>query len=176
MSAKTYIVYNGAMVTTAAPVKQPTGAAIRTMMQIIPNVPIRITEWAASFDGYAPATPGIIELIDTGTVAAVITNAYAAADIQPYGDANAPANTAGASGIPLSLGTTSLSGYASAAGTENTPTATRMGGLGQIAPTNQYEKQMPLSREFEVPPGHVLRVRATFPSTVNMLCYVLFEV
>src|SRR5690242_16652197 len=29
-----YIVYNAAMATTAAPVKQPTGTAIRTMMQL----------------------------------------------------------------------------------------------------------------------------------------------
>lgn len=32
MSASTYIVYNSAMVTTAAPVKQPTSNAIQTLM------------------------------------------------------------------------------------------------------------------------------------------------
>lgn len=175
MSAKTYWIHNGVMATTAPPVKQPTGATTRTMMQLAPAVPMRVIEWAASFDGSAAATPGIMELIDTGTVAAVITNAYAVADIQPYGDPNAPANTSGTGGVPFGLGT-SLSGYASAAGTEGTPTATRMGGLGLIAPTNQYEKQLPLAREFEVPAGHILRIRATFAATVNMLCYILAEV
>jgi hypothetical protein len=175
MAAKTYIVYNSAMVTTAAPVKQATGTAIRTMMQLAPAVPIRPIEWGVSFDGSAAATPGIVELIDTGTVFATVSTAYAVADVQPYGDPNAPANTSGSSGTPLNLGT-SLSGFATASGTEGTPTATRMGGLGLIAPTNQYEKQMPLAREFEVPAGHALRVRVTFGATVNMLAYVIFEV
>lgn len=175
MSAKTYVAYNSAMVTTASPVKQPTGTAIRTMMQLAPGVPMRVIEWGVSFDGSAAATPGIVELIDTGTVFATLSTAYAVADIQTYGDPNAPANTAGASGVPLNLGT-ALSAFATAAGTEGTPTATRMGGVGLIAPTNQYEKQMPLSREFEVPAGHALRVRMNFGATVNTLIYVIFEV
>jgi hypothetical protein len=175
VSAKTYIVYNSAMVTTAPPVKQATGTATRTMTQLAPAGPIRVIEWGVSFDGDAAATPGIVELIDTGTVFATVTTAYAVADVQTYGDPNAPANTSGTSGIPLNLGT-SLSGFATTSGTEGTPTATRMGGMGLIAPTNQYEKQMPLAREFEVPGGHALRVRATFGTTVNMLAYVIFEV
>lgn len=174
MTAKTYKVYNSAMVTTASPVKQPTGTSIRTMMQLAPAVPIRVVEWGVSFDGDAAATPGIVELLDTGTVFATVSTAYAVADVQPYNDPNAPANTSGSSGSPLNLGT-SLSGFATASGTEGTPTATRMGGMGQIAPTNQYEKQMPLSREFEVPAGHALRVRMNFGTTVNGLAYVIFE-
>jgi hypothetical protein len=172
MSAKTYIVYNGPMVTTAAPVKVATGTAIKTMMQLVPAQPIRVTEWGCSFDGSAAATPGVVELIDTGTVAATVT-AYAVADVQPHDDPNAPANTSGTSGVPLNLGT-ALSGYTSTS--EGTTTASRLGGFGLIAPTNQYEKQLPLGREFEVPAGHVLRVRMTFGATVNALCYVIFEV
>lgn len=176
MSAPTYIVYNSAMATTAAPVKQPTGTAIRTMMQLKPAQKVRIIEWGVSFDGLTAAQPGVVELIETGAVGATsLSTAYAAADIQPYGDSNAAANTAGTSGVPLNLGT-SASGFSTAAVTEGSTTASRMAGLGLIAPTNQYEKQMPLAREFEVISGNFLRVRATFGTTVNMFAYVIFEV
>lgn len=177
MSAKTYIVYNSAMATTAAPVAQPTGTAIRTMMQISPlGTPIRVVEWGCSFDGSAAATPGKVELVDTGTVfATALTTAYAAADIQTFNDPNAQANTAGTSGVPLALGT-GLSGFSTAAVTEGSTTTTRMGDIQLVAPTNQYVKQFPLNREFEVLTGHALRIRATFGTTVNMICYIQFEV
>lgn len=177
MSAKTYIVYNSAMATNAAPVAQPTGTAIRTMMQLKPatGVILRPVAWGVSFDGAAAATPGKVELIETDVAATGLSTAFAAADIQPYGDANAPANTAGASGVPLNLGT-SASGFATGAVTEGTTTASRMADLGLIAPTNQYLQQWPLSREFECIPGRFLRVRVTFAVSVNMICWVIFEV
>lgn len=178
MASKTYIVYNSAMATTAAPVKQPTGTAIRTMMQLKPatGVIIRPIAWGCSFDGSAAATPGLLELIETGAVGATsLTTAYAAADVQPYGDANAPANTAGTSGVPLNLGT-SASGFSTAAVTEGSTVASRMADVQLIAPTNQYSQQWPLGREFECVPGNYLRVRATFGTTINMICWVIFEV
>ncbi len=176
MAAPTYIVYNSAMATTAAPVSQPTGTAIRTMMQLRPatGVIIRPIAWGISFDGAAAATPGKVELIEVD-VAATMSTAYAAADIQPYGNANAAANTAGASGVPLNLSTTT-SGFATAAVTEGTTTASRMGDLQLIAPTTQYSQQFPLGREFEVAPQKYLRVRVTFGTTVNCYCWIIFEV
>ncbi len=176
MAAKTYIVYNSAMATTAAPVAQPTGTAIRTMMQLRPatGVIIRPIAWGCSFDGNAAAVPGKVELIETDN-AATVTTAFAVADVQKYGDANAPTQTAGASGVPLNLSTTT-SGFASAAGTENTPTATRMADVQQIMGTNQYVYQWPLGREFEVAPQLYLRVRMTFAATVNTIIWIIFEV
>ena len=47
--------------------------------------------------------------------------------------------------------------------------------MQMIAPTNQYAMQWPLGREFECVPQNFLRVRVTFPVTVNMWCYVIFE-
>jgi hypothetical protein len=173
MAAKTYIVYNGPMATTAPPTKVATGTATKTMLQISPiGMPIRPIAWGVSFDGSAAATPGYCELIDTGTVFGTVT-AYAAADIQKYGDPNAPTPTTGASGVPLATGT-ALSGYTATA--EGTATATRMADLQLVAPTNQYLQQWPLGREFEVPVGDCLRIRMTFAATVNALCWVLFEV
>lgn len=176
MAAKTYIVYNSAMATTAAPIKQPTGTAIRTMLQLKPatGVVLRPIAWGCSFDGFAAALPGTVELIETD-VAATLTTAFVAADIQPYGDPNAPANTAGSGGIPLNLATTASS-FASAAGTEGSITATRMADVQLVAPTNQYVYQWPLGREFECTPQKFLRIRMTFGTTVNAYCFIIFEV
>ena len=173
--AQTYAIYNSSLATTAAPVKQPTGTSIRTMMQIAPNVPIKVFEWGCSFDGSAAATPGQVELVDTGTVFATMSTAYVVGDVQTFSDSNAAANTSGSSGVPLGIGA-ALSGFATAAVTEGSTTTTRNGDLQMIAPTSQYLKQFPLGREFYVPAGHALRVRVTFGSSVNMYCYVIFEI
>ncbi len=159
MAAPTYIVYNSSLATTAAPVSQPTGTSIRTMMQLRPATGyiIRPIAWGCSFDGFAAAAPGKVELFET-TVAATVTTAFAAADIQPYGNANAPANTAGSSG-----------------GTEGTVAGYRCADLQLIAPTNQYVYQWPLGREFEVAPQNYLRVRMTFGTTVNAYIWIIFE-
>ena len=175
MSAKTYIVTNSTATTTAAPVKQPTGTAIRTMLQIAPatGVPIRVIEWGCSFDASAAATPGQVEVFGT-TVAATMSTAFAAGDVMPFGDPNAPANTAGGSGVPLNLSTTT-SGFATAAVTEGTVANYRMCDAQLVSPTNQYLKQFPLGREFEMAGGQFLRVRVTFAATVGMYVYVIFE-
>ena len=164
------------MATTAAPVVQPTGTAIRTMMQLKPatGVIIRPIAWGVSFNATAAATPGTVELIETDA-GATMSTAFLAADIQPYGDANAPANTAGTSGVPLNLGT-SASGFATASVTEGSTANSRMADLQLIAPTNQYAQQWPLAREIECIPGRFLRVRATFGTTVGLLAWVIFEV
>jgi hypothetical protein len=118
--AKTFIIYNSAQATTAAPVAQPTGTSIRTMMQVRTALSIeaRVVAFGLSFDGSAAATPGKVELFET-TVAATMSTAYAAGDIQPYGNYSAAANTAGSSGVPFNLSTTT-SGFATAAVTEGT--------------------------------------------------------
>jgi hypothetical protein len=175
MAAPTYLIYNSAMALTAAPVKQPTGAAIRTMLQIRPAIGyiIRPIAWGISFDAAAAAAGGTVELIEVD-VAATMSTAFAAADVQTYGNANAPANTAGATGVPLNLATTA-SGFATAAVTEGTPTASRMADLQIVQPTNQYVNYWPLGREFECIPQRYLRVRVNFTATVNMYCFILFE-
>lgn len=170
--ANTYIIYNAPMPTTAAVVKVTTGTAIKTLLQLKPAVPILVVEWGISFDGSAAATPGTVELIDTGTVGATVT-ASAAADVMPFNDPNAPANTAGTSGTPLNLGTTHT-GYTATA--EGTITATKVLDGQLIAPTGQYIKQFPLGREPKIVAANFLRVRVTFAAAINALTYVVFEV
>jgi hypothetical protein len=172
------MIYNSAQATTAAPVKQPTGTAIRTMMQLAPaaGYAMRVIEWGCSFDGSSAATPGQVELFAT-TVAATMSTAYGTGDIQPYGDPNAAPNTSGSSGVPLNL-STSTSGFATAAVTEGSVANYRGFDVQMVSPTNQYVKQFPLGREPELN-GHAtteyLRVRMTFGTTVNAYIYVIVE-
>lgn len=175
MAAKTYIITNSAQPTTAAPVKQPTGTAIRTMMQLRPAIGYapRIIEWGYSFDGSAAATPGQVELFET-TVAATMSTAYAAGDIMPWNDPNAPANTAGATGVPFNLSTTT-SGFATAAVTEGTVANYRLFDLALEAPTNKYVHQFPLGREPHMSAQNYTRVRVTFGASVNMYIYIIVE-
>jgi hypothetical protein len=167
----TYIVYNGAMPTTSSAAKVTTGTSVKTMLQVKPAVNIEVVEWGVSFDGSAAATPGICELIDTSTVYATVT-AYAVADVMPHNNPDAPANTSGTSGTPLNLGT-SASGYTSTA--EGSITATRLGDVQLVAPTNQNWKQFPLDIGFGVLAGDSLRIRVNFGTAVNCLCYVIFK-
>lgn len=169
--AKSYLVANGPMATTAPVTKVTTGTATKTMLQVVPALPIQVIAWGVSFDGSAAATPGYVELIDTGTVAATVT-AYGVSDVMPYADPNAPAQTSGTSGVPLNLGT-ALSGYTASA--EGTITSTRTLDLEQVAPTNQFVVQYPLGREPSVAPGRVLRIRMTFATAVNASVWCAFE-
>lgn len=163
--ATLYFAANGAMPTTAALTKITTGTAIKTMLQIASSAtrPLKVVEWGISFDGSAAATPIQCELIQTD-VAATVT-AHVAAGVQPYDDPNAPAST-------VTLGT-SATGYT--ATVEGSTTATRYGDLQMISPTNQYVKQWPLGREFQVPVSKFLRVRVTAGTAVNCYCYCIWE-
>ena len=165
MSAKTYLVYNGPMQTTAAPVSVATGATIKTLLQISTpaTIGMRIKEWGISFDGSVAATPIKVELVQTD-VAATVT-AYAAADITKHNDPNAPAST-------MTLGVAG-SGYTSTA--EGTITATRNLDLQMISPTSGYVKQFPLGIEPELPVSKFVRIRVTASVSVNALCYIIWE-
>src|ERR1017187_4785062 len=145
------------------------------MLQLAPatGVPIRVVEWGCSFDASAAGVPDQVEVFGT-TVAATMSTAFAAGDVMPFGDPNAVANTAGSSGVPLNL-STPTSGFATAAVTEGTVANYRMCDAQLVSPTNQYLKQFPLGREWEMAGGQFLRVRVTFAGTVGMYVFVIFE-
>ena len=159
---------NSSAVTIAAPVKQPTGTAIRTMLQIeAPSTKsLTIVEWGISFDAFAAALPVQVELLAT-TVAATMSTATVAADIVQV---NGPADEASL----ITLGGTTHTGFATATVTEGTVANARMLDLQLVSPTNQYWKQFPLGREPIVPPSKFLRVRVTAGTTVNAYIYVVW--
>jgi hypothetical protein len=167
-----YKIWNGPMPTTAAIAEVTTGTAIKTMLQLLGAVPFKVKEWGWMGDGFALAAPGVVELLTTSTVGATVT-ASAASDIMKYGDPNAPANTAGTSGTPFNLGTTHT-GYTATA--EGTITATRILDAWQASPMGVYVKQFPLGQEPLIAVGDFLRIRNTFATAINALCYVLAEV
>jgi uncharacterized protein YaiE (UPF0345 family) len=160
--ATLYWAHNGAAPTTAAAVKVTTGTAIKTLLQVATpsTMRIKVVEWGISFDGSAAATPIECELIQTD-VAATVTSFTP----QAYDDPNGPAS--------LCVGGTSATGYTATA--EGTITATRYGDLQLIAPTNQYVKQFPLGREFQVPVSKFLRVRVTAGAAVSAYTYICWE-
>jgi hypothetical protein len=168
-------VSNSSQASTAAPIKQPTGNAIRTMTQLKAGAGqyLKIVEWGASFDASAAATPGQCELFET-TVAATMSTAYVNADIMRYGSANGPAQGDTAN-LPIDVTSTSTSGFATAAVTEGTVANYRLFDLQMLPPTGPYVKQFPLGREPEVKAGNFLRSRMTFAATVNSYIYIIFS-
>ena len=169
--AQLFAIYNGAMPTTAALAPVTTGAVIKTLLQVklgaaVPKA--KVIEWGVSFDGSAAATPGKVELIETGTVFATVTAAVAN-DIVKVGDPNDVDPTTSL----ISVGT-AATGYTASA--EGTITASRLFDYQLIAPTNQYVKQFPLGREPTVNVGTSLRVRVTFGTAINSVCYVVLEI
>lgn len=165
-----YAIWNGPMPTTAAQAVVTTGTAIKTMLQVKLNAGLtgKIVEWGISFDGSAAATPGKVELCETGTVFGTVT-ASVAADITKYGDPNAVAPDTAA----FTLGT-AATGYTCTA--EGSITAVRMFDAVLLPPTNPYFKQFPLGREPVINVATAARVRVTFAAAINAYCYMLIDI
>lgn len=163
-----YRIANGPMPTTASFAPVATGTSIKTMLQFKALVPFKITEWGCSFDGFAAALPGRVELLDTGAVNATVTAAVAA-DIMPL---NALAREFNSPATVMTLGT-AATGYTSSA--EGTITAVHSFDTQFIAPTNQYIKQWPLGQEDELSITNYVRIRVLFGTGVNMYCYIDVE-
>jgi len=163
-----FTVANSSRATIAAPVKQPTGTAIRTMLQLatVTTAGIYIVEWGISFDGSAAATPIQVELFGC-TGAATMSTALAAADIMAMSDPG------GAVSDHLQF-STALSAYATAAVTEGTVANYRSFDLQMLQPTANYVKQFPLGREPQALLSTFVRVRVTAPASVNCYTYVVF--
>jgi hypothetical protein len=168
--AQLYMIINGPMPTTASQVAVTTGTAIKTLLQVKLGTQNKgkVVEWGISFDGSAAATPGIVELCETGTVFGTVT-ASAAADITKFGDPNDVDPTT--SNIIL---TTTGTGYTCTS--EGSITAIRQFDVQQIAPTNQYVKQFPLGREPVINVSTALRIRVKFAAAINAICYVIIEI
>jgi hypothetical protein len=165
-----YIFNNGPMPTTGPVAKVSTGTSTKTMLQIKPLVPMRIVEWGASYDGSSAATPGTVELIDTGTIFATVT-AFVTADIGRY-DGEAQQFGDPTSNY-VSVGT-AASGYTATAEGSITST-TYLGGAQLIAPTNQFLQQFPLGYRPYIKANDCCRIRMTFATAINALCYVICE-
>lgn len=159
-------IFNGPMPTTAAQAKVSV-STIKTMLQLKPFNTGKIIAWGFSLDGYAAAAPGTVELLDTGTVFGTVT-ASADADCTKTGSVeDAVASVAG-----LTLGT-SATGYTCTS--EGSITSVRMFDAVLAPPTAPYVYQFPLGQEPKMIIGNAVRIRATFGTSVGMLCWVEVE-
>lgn len=163
-----YRLFNGPMQTTASFLKVATGTSIKTMLQAKPLMDCKVIAWGFSTDGSAAATPGTVELIETGTVAATVT-ASVAADITLD---DLEALRLNSPSTHLSLGT-SATGYT--ATVEGSVTAVRNLDTNLIAPTTQYAYQWPLGREPAVQANNLLRVRVDYAAAISIITYVVLE-
>ncbi len=163
-------VFNGPMATTAAQASVTTGTSIKTMLQVAtPSTrQIQLISWGYSIESGPATGPLKVELLQTD-VAATVT-AHVASGVQPL-DPNAPASL-------MTLGT-SATGYTATA--EGTTTASRMFDFVTIGPnassaaTLVYSYQwMPDERPI-VAVSKFLRVRATFATAANMVCWVCWD-
>lgn len=163
MAAPCFITWNGPAPTTAALTAVTTGTAIKTMLQVKPGTPkMRIVEWGYSFTT-VPSAAVLVELIETGTVAATVTAAVSGG-VMNYNDVTGP-------GSQASLSTTGT-GYTASG--EGTVTAARLLAY-QNEWSYQFKQQFPLGREPEINGGNILRIRATTSAAVSMACYIVWE-
>lgn len=167
--AQRYLISNGAMQTTAAPVYVTTGTVIKTLLQIKPLAIMKVIEWGISFDGSAAATPGKIELIETD-VAATVT-ASADVDCTKLGDCVGDAE------VFSTFATLGVSATGYTASAEGSITATRnLDAPILLPPTGPFVKQLPLGREPVIQKAKFGRIRVTFGTAINAYCYMIVEI
>lgn len=163
-----YKIYNGPSPTTAALAPVTTGTVVKTLLQIKPFNVCKIVAWGISFDGSAAATPGKVELIDTGTVFGTVT-ASVDADVNKIdGNEGAVASIAG-----LTLGT-SATGYTCTS--EGSITTSRLFDYALLPPTGPYVYQFPLGQEPKLIIGNAVRIRVTFGTAINAVCFFEIEI
>lgn len=157
------------MPTTACRASIATGTAIKTLLQLKPFVPIKIIEWGISFDGFAAALPGKVELIETD-VAATVT-ALADADITKL---DMISDGVAASVAGLTLGTSATGFNASAEG--SIASVRSLDKTIFIPPTGPFVQQFSLGKEPIVQVAKFARIRVTFGTTVNAFPYLICEI
>lgn len=164
-----YKVWNGPAPTTAAQARTSTGTAIKTHLQVAtPSTrQCMVLAWGFSVEVTPTSGASVIELVETD-VAATVTAHVAAGFVKI--DPNAP-NTL------MTLGT-AASGYNASA--EGTITATRVFDAVELPPTagaydNNYRYQFTAAERPIVAVSKFLRVRTTFATSQNFLCWAVID-
>lgn len=162
MSRRRFILWNGAMPTTAAMPSVATGTAIKTMLQFKPTSQTAIIGWGYIHDT-VPTAAVTAELLTTGTVAATGITAYGANDLIKYDDSG---------GANSGIVTASVSGFTATG--EGSITATRPLDVGPSW-SPSYAMQFPLDREPGIITADVCRIRMTTTVTIFTRCFVIIE-
>lgn len=158
------------MATTAALRKVATGTAVRTMWQMATPSTRQAMPFAWGFSLDA-AQVGRVELIQTDVAATGLT-AHVASGVQPL-DPNAPPSL-----MTLGTGATGYMVAGGAAPTEGTTTASRTFDQVEIAAAGselKYAYQFTAAERMIVAVSKFLRVRCTFGTSTNILCWVVYD-
>ena len=154
MAANLWAVYSAAVPTTAAMARVATGTALKTHLQLTASGDLTVVSWGVSLEG-TPSVPVYAELINTTTVAGTGATAVT------------PSNLRG------STASAATAGFAPSA--EGTVVATTRVFDTAIMLSPFYEHEWSLGREPILDSGQVLRVRLTTATTINALCWIIYE-
>lgn len=156
-----YLITNHAKNTTAAPAGVTTGTAIKTMLQVLPLMPLYVVEWGYFFDG-SPSDIKV-ELIEVD-VAATVT-ALVDADITRIDDVSDGV----AASIPMTLSTIGT-GFTSSA--EGTVTVVRNLDGPQISSLKAFKNPLVGKDRPKIQTAKYARIRVTAAAAVNCLCFM----
>jgi hypothetical protein len=162
-----YVAYNCAIDTTTGVMAGTSYAAgAKCAIQLAPasGNDLRVVEWGVSSSATAPAAKTVYTLAQA-SAASTMTTAHSTATILPVGDSSRT--------CPLSMGTGST-GFGLGAITTNTTERQFAGFLGD--PTEHYEKQFPLGRDYVVQGGKFAQLRIATQDTYTVIAYIVFEV
>lgn len=166
-----YKCYNNAMATTAMQGAVSTGTVVKTMLQISTptNRQLQVISWGFSFRA-DPGTASSVELIETD-VAATTGTAHVASGVQPQNP-----------GLPPSLMTLGAANTGYSFTVEGAIAATRLfdnkhmyaNSAGGISNVN-YEKQFLPKEVPTIGVSKFLRVRVSFNTSVNFICWICWD-
>lgn len=165
-----YQTWNGPMPTAAAQAAATTGTAIKTMLQIATPATRQLTviSWGFGFRS-TPGGSSVVELLETD-VAATVT-AHVASGVQPLQP-----------GVPASLMTLGVAATGYSASAEGAITATRVfaakelydNTVGGISAVN-YEYQFMPDERPKIGVSKFLRIRTTFTTAANFVCWIVWD-
>lgn len=162
-----YIAYNcGLDATTTVMTGSTYAAGAKCAVQLAPpsGMDLRIVEWGVASSATAPAAKTVYTLAQA-SAASTMTFAHSTSTIMPVGDSSRA--------CPLTMGTGS-SGFGTGAIASNTTERQFAGFLGD--PTEHYEKQFPLGRDYIVQGGKFAQLRINTQATYVITAYIVFEV
>lgn len=162
-----YIAYNCAFDASAGVIAGTSYASgPKVAIQLAPpsGTDIRLVEWGVSSSATAPATKTAYSLTQQ-SAATTCTTAHSTSTVVAVGD--------NAKTCPLTF-STSTTAYGIVVPAAATTERQYAGFLGD--PTEHYEKQFPLGRDFIGLAGKFIQLRINTAATYTIIAYIMFEV
>jgi hypothetical protein len=162
-----YIAYNCLVDATTgvlSPTSYASGAKCAIQLAAPSGSDIRLVEWGVSSSATAPAAKTIYTLAQA-SAATTCTTAHSATTIMPVSDSSRA--------CPLTFSTSTTAFGVTAIASNTTE---REFGAFQGDPTEHYEKQFPLGRDYIVQAGKFGQLRISTAATYTIIAYIVFDV